>query len=77
MPPILPAADEEARDAELSALRRESEDIGVAEPVGVDRLAALDEGQRFQPVADHRRLLIVHRLGGLRHRGTQPFLDCR
>src|SRR3546814_6870737 len=74
MPPILPAADEEARDAQLPALRCEREHIGVAEAIGVDRLAALDEGQRLQPVTDHRRLLIIHRFGGARHRITQPFL---
>src|SRR3546814_10838774 len=33
MPPILPAADEEARDAQLPALRCEREHIGVAEAV--------------------------------------------
>src|SRR3546814_3815594 len=48
MPPILPAADKETRDAQLPTLRRKRKDVGVAQPFGVDRLAALDEGQRFQ-----------------------------
>src|SRR3546814_14591222 len=67
MPPILPAADKETRDAQLPTLRRKRKDVGVAQPFGVDRLAALDEGQRFQPVAQHRRLLIIHREIGRAH----------
>src|SRR3546814_9795979 len=77
MPPILAAADEEARDAQLPPLRGKREHIGIAQPLRVDRLAALDEGQRLQPVADHRRLLIIHRLGGARHRVAEPFLQDR
>src|SRR3546814_11599437 len=74
MPPILPAADKETRDAQLPTLRRKRKDVGVAQPFGVDRLAALDEGQRFQPVAQHRRLLIIPRFGGLGHRIAEPLL---
>ena len=67
MAPILAAADEEGLDAHLPALAGEREDVGVAEPLGVDRLAALDEGQRAQPVAIDRRQLEIQRLGGLGH----------
>src|SRR3546814_8163012 len=39
-----------------------------------DLLAALDEGQRLQPVAQHRRQLITHRLGRAGHRIAEPLL---
>src|SRR3546814_17344052 len=77
MPPILTAADEEARDAQLPPLRGEREHVGIAKPLRVDRLAALDEGQRFQPVADHRRTFIINRLGCAGNSCTQPILDRR
>ena len=51
MPPILSAADEEARDTQLPALRRQRKNIGIAQPVGMHRLATLNERQRFEPVA--------------------------
>ena len=51
MPPILPAANEEGLDRHGPALAGEREDVGIAEPFGMDRLAALDVGQRAQPVA--------------------------
>ncbi len=73
MAPILAAADEERLDADLSLFGRQREDIGIADPFGIDRLRPLDEGQRLQPVAQHRRLFEVeigrrrlHRLAQLR-----------
>ena len=74
VPPILPAANEETGDAELPALGRQGKDVGVTQPVGVDRLRPLDEGQRLQPVAQHRRLLEIHRVGGFGHRVAEPLL---
>ena len=74
MAPILAAADEEGLDAHRPALAGEREDVGVAEPLGVDRLAALDVGQRAQPVAIDRGELEILRLGGLGHRLAEPRL---
>src|SRR3546814_18696364 len=54
MAPILPAPDEEGLDAHRTAPGREREDVRIAQPFGIDRLAALDEGQRLQPVSQHR-----------------------
>ena len=65
--PVLPAAHEERLDRDLPAFRGERENVGVADAFGVDRLAALDEGRRAQPVAQDRRGLEVERLGGARH----------
>ena len=67
MPPILAAADEEGLDAHLPGLAGQREDVGVAEPLGMDRLAALDVGQRAQPVAVDRGQLEILRLGRLGH----------
>ena len=75
MPPILPAADEEGLDAHRPALAGEREDVGVAEPVGVDRLTALDIGERAQAIAIDRGELEVHRLRGVAHQGLQLLLD--
>ena len=75
MAPILAAADEEGLDAHRPALAGEREHVGVAEPLGVDRLAALDEGQRAQPVAEDRGELEIHRLGRLGHQPPELLLD--
>ena len=68
MAPILAAADEEGLDAHRPALAGEREQIGVAEPLGVDRLAALDVGERAQPVAIDRGQFEIHRLRRVGHR---------
>ena len=55
-------------------LAGEREHVGVAEPFGVHRLAALDVGQRAQPVAIDGGELVILALGRLRHRLAQPSL---
>ena len=65
--PVLPAADEESLDRHLPRLAGHGEDIGVLQPFGVDRLAALNEGRRAQPVAQHGRPLEIERFGRLGH----------
>ncbi|KAF1856274.1 hypothetical protein Lal_00000685 [Lupinus albus] len=67
MAPVLPAPDEEGLDADMPALRRHGEDIGIAHAFGVDRLAALDERGRAQAVAQHRRAFEIERFRSLRH----------
>ena len=47
MPPILATTNEEGLDAHRSAFRCQRENVGVAQPFGVDGLAALNEGQRL------------------------------
>ena len=74
MPPILPAANEETRNAELPALCGQRKDIGIAQPVGMHRLATLDEGERLQPVAEYRGELEIHGFGRARHRVAQSLL---
>src|SRR2546423_883702 len=64
--PILPTANEEGLDRHRSRLACEREHIGVAQTLGVNRLAALDIGQRPQPIAIDRgelEILAVCRLG--------------
>lgn len=75
VPPILPAANEEGLDTHLPRRTGQRENVGVAEPLGVNRLATLDIGQRAQPVAIHRRKLIILRLGRLGHRLAEPRLN--
>ncbi len=75
MPPILPAADEEGLDAHRPALAGQREDVGVAEPLGMDGLAALDIGERAQAVAIDRGQLEIHRLRGVAHQRLQLLLD--
>ena len=65
--PVLPAADEEGLDGDLPALGGEREHVGIAHPFGVDRLRALDEGRRAQPVAQHGGAFEVEVLGGTGH----------
>ena len=67
VPPILPATDEERLHADHPVLRRQREHVGVADPLGIDRLTALDEGQRLQPVAQHGGQFEVHALGRRLH----------
>jgi hypothetical protein len=67
VPPILPAADEEGLDAHGPALAGQREDVGVAEPLGMHRLAALDVGQRAQAVAVDGGKLEILLLGRLGH----------
>src|SRR3546814_3719727 len=71
MPPILPAADEEGLDADRAFLRGEREDIRIAHAVGVDRLAALDEGERLEPIAQDRGKLEIHIVGRGFHFGSR------
>src|SRR3546814_2058304 len=71
MPPILPAADEEGLDADRAFLRGEREDIRIAHAVGVDRLAALDEGERLEPIAQDRGKLAIHLVGRGFHLRTE------
>ena len=69
VPPVLPAANEEALDANLPALGREREDICISHTAGVDRLTTLDKGRRAQPVTQDRgsfEVQIFSRLGHLR-----------
>ena len=75
MTPVLAAADEEALDAHGAGLAGEREDVGVAQPFGMDRLAALDVGQRAQPVAIDGGQLVILRLRRVGHRLAQPRLD--
>ena len=65
MAPVLPAADEEGLDRHRPALAGQREHVGIAEPFGVHRLAALDVGQRAQPVAIDRGQLVILPLGRL------------
>src|SRR5215210_1428508 len=73
--PILSAADEKSLDRHRSTLAREREHVGIAEALGVHRLAALDVGERAQPVAVDGREFEVLPLGGVRHGARQPRLD--
>jgi len=75
MPPILAAANEEGLDAHRPALAGEREDVGVAQPFGMDDLGALDVGERAQAVAIDRCQFEVHRLRRLGHQGLQLLLD--
>ena len=74
MPPILTATNEERLNADLAGLRRQRENVGIAQPFGIDRLAALNEGEGAQPVAQHCGDLEIHGLGGGGHRGAELFL---
>jgi len=74
MPPILPAADEEGLDRHGPGLARQREQVGVAEPLRMDRLAALDVSQRPQPVAIDRGQLKILLVGRLGHQPRQPRL---
>ena len=56
------------------ALAGEREDVAVAKPFGMDRLAALDIGQRAQPVAIDRGELEILLLGRLGHLLAEPRL---
>ena len=50
MPPILAAANEEGLDADMAGLGGKREDVGIADACRVDRLTALNEGQRLQTI---------------------------
>ncbi|PAV73415.1 hypothetical protein WR25_02400 [Diploscapter pachys] len=60
MPPILATADEEGLDADHPVFARQSEDVGIAHALRIDRLRALHERQRLQPVAQQRGQFEVH-----------------
>ena len=75
MAPILPATNEEGLDAHLPSVAGKREDVGVAEPLGMNRLAALNIGQRTQPIAVDRGEFKILRLGGVRHRFAEPRLN--
>ena len=66
MAPILPAADEEGLDRHRPGLAGQREDVGIAQPLGMHRLDALDVGQRAQAVAVDGGELVVLLLGRLR-----------
>ena len=67
MTPILPAADEEGLDRHRPRLARQREDIGITEPLRVDRLAPLDVGQGTQAITINGGKLIILALGRGRH----------
>ena len=75
MPPVLPSANEKGLDRHGPGLAREREHVGVAKPFGMDRLAALDVGQRPQPVAIDGGQLIILAVRGLGHLARQARLD--
>ena len=60
--------------ARVPALAGEREHVGVAEPLGVHRLAALDVGQRAQAVAIDGGQLEILPLGRLGHLLAEPRL---
>ena len=62
MAPVLAAADEKGLDAHGPGLASQSEDVGIAQPLGMHRLAALDVGQRPEAVAIDRRQLVIPRI---------------
>jgi len=65
--PVLPAANEEGLHPHHTALGREREHIGIAQPRRVDRLRPLDKSRRTQSVAQHRRSFELQVLGCLSH----------
>ena len=67
MAPVLAAANKEGLHANLPALGREREDVGIPHPARVDRLRALDKGRRAQPIAQNGRRLEIECLGSLCH----------
>ena len=67
MSPVLPASDEEALDRDRTCFARQSEHVGIAKAFGMHGLAALDVGQRAQPVAIDGGKLVILPLGRLRH----------
>ena len=77
MTPILATTDEEGLDAGRRALGGDRPDIGVGHALGIDRLAALDEGERAQPVAQDGGKLEVHSFGRRRHLVGEFFLHLR
>ena len=75
VPPILAAADEEGLDAHLARLAGKRENVPVAQPLGMNRLAALHIGQGAKTVAIDRGKLEILFRSGLRHQPPQPCLD--
>jgi len=74
MAPVLAAANEEGLDAHCATLLRQCENVGVAKAFSIDRLAALNEGQRLEAIADDGGLLEIHRIGRSLHRGAELLL---
>ncbi len=73
--PVLAAADEEDLHAHGAAIGGHGDHVGFAGGAfGVDGLAALNEGQRLQPVTQHRRCLEVHGFRRRLHRLGQLLL---
>ena len=62
VPPILPATDEECLYSHHAIAVRQRKNVGVANALRVDRLRPLYEGQRLQPVAQHRGTFEIKRL---------------
>ena len=75
MPPILSAANEKCLNPHRAIFVRERKNIGIANALRVDRLAALNESQRAQPVAHDRCRFKIKRLGRRRHLRTKLGLD--
>src|SRR5438105_1476147 len=74
MAPILPAADEEGLDRYRPRLAGEREHVGVAKALGMYSLAALDVGQRAQPVAIDGGQFIILPARRVSHRPRLPRL---
>jgi len=55
----------------ITPSRQASAKTSASPTPGVDRLRPLDEGQRLEPIAQHRGELEVHRLGRLGHLRAQ------
>ena len=77
MPPILSAANEKRLNAHHPVAMRQRKDIGVAYALGVDRLRPLNEGERPQPVPNHRGTFKVECLGRRLHLLGQFRLNSR
>ena len=61
----------------MPAAGRHSKDIGIAQPLGIDRLAALDEGRGAEPVTQDRGGFKVERCGRRVHLLVQLGLHIR
>ena len=65
--PVLATTNEEGLDRHLAVLVGECEDICVTQPLGVDRLAALNERRSAQTIAQHGGTFKIERLRSLGH----------
>ena len=67
MAPILSAANEKGLDRDRARLASQRKHVRVSEAFRVHRLAALDVGQRPQPISIDGRQLVIVPLGGKSH----------